>query len=349
MAPKIKMTEAALKKQIEKNIRPELRRHPIFSEVSFKSNLLEAKLKEMKTRQETYLRTVGVERRPEKLTRDVVARLYQNDLTQWHWARANQQERLNMLRTAADIMAQEMLLPAEVREKLQVKVDNLGDGVNGATNKFVHIDDNKKASITSAPTITLSQQRMMDDNCVNAFSTLFHEMNHVMQFVSVTEDTPWTENVEYWRENIENYVGGSGSYIDYVTGPMEAYAHAQTALFEKVYNAQFSEPIILRAKDIPDSAEAPSFAAEISFTSKSDRLSDYQNELRHQTKLYSEATKWINYYSAKLKNPPLAIGGKPDFSAINGFQSELKKWEKEAKKYGHAISILNTNIYNLTH
>lgn len=185
------------------------------------------------------LNEIREERRPEKLIKDVSARMYREGLTPGAWNQAAVDGRKEMLKKAADIMAQEMLLPQDIRRQLLVKFDNLPEKENGNTNMFVRLIDGTNTCQMDQPVITMDQARLINGTCADNYSTLFHEMVHVMQDISITEQIPWTENVSYWRNDYQKYTPPvPGHYISYVTGPMEAYAHAQDALFKKVYSAQ---------------------------------------------------------------------------------------------------------------
>lgn len=242
------MMSIAMKNEIKKAAFRELQRKTMFSETAASNSVLENKYQALMKniwaqRRQDYLIKVQTERRPEQLTRDVVSRMYKSGLTEKEWKKAGSSERLDMLQKAADIMAQEMLLPQDIRSQLEVCAKKLPDDTGGETNRFISIKDGDRAVAVKKPVIEINKVKLQKASCTEAYSTLFHEMNHVMQQVSITESSPWTENVEYWRDNLQNYADGDSGYIDYVTGSLEAYAHAQQALFEKVYNAQKYEPI----------------------------------------------------------------------------------------------------------
>ena len=178
--------------------------------------------------------TVRTERRPEKVVKDVSKRLVHEGYTPEAWNRADVSEREALIRKAADVMSQEMLLPQEIREQIRIEYKELSNAY-GETNVFIEpVEGSNTFRITGNPVITLDKNRLKTASGIENLGTLFHEMTHVLQEVSVTERRPWTENVSYWKKSIKEY-GPFTTWSEYVTAPLEAYTHANTALFKKVY------------------------------------------------------------------------------------------------------------------
>ena len=77
------------------------------------------KLREMPP-ERTAPEAVFAERRPEQILSDIANRLCENGYTQENWERMDRAERADALQNAAKLIAQEMLLPPDIRENLRV-------------------------------------------------------------------------------------------------------------------------------------------------------------------------------------------------------------------------------------
>lgn len=138
----------ALKKGVEKEIGRRLQTHMRLSELSTSQRILDGKCRALQPREA--LETPRAQaaralmgRRPEQLTSDVAARLLRTPPTQEMWAQADLPARVELLNQAAQVMAQEMLLPQAVRNGLQVCVDGTGvlqEGHIGLSQELLRAD-----------------------------------------------------------------------------------------------------------------------------------------------------------------------------------------------------------------
>jgi len=346
-----KGVEKSVKKGVEKNIFEDIAK---FSETTAEKNILERKYNELQkfmrdTESRQKLETLKFERRPENLTKDIVTRMYQDGLTPESWQRANYNERYEMLRKAADIMSQEMMIPDSVRSRLMLDVDQLEGNCNGATNKFITELPDGEIVMSDIPMVTIDVDRILLYDSSKAYTTLFHEMVHVLEEASVLENELWSEDVKYWKDDILSYKGVPAKNVDYFTGAMEATAHMQDGLFEKVYLGKYqdNQNELKKAAAALNQAEAePLFASSNSL----ERLESYQRELDYEKKMLSEAKEKAEYYANNLNHPKryTSFDGKINYSVLNDFKFELDKWKKEVSKRENNISIIKSNISSLS-
>lgn len=206
------------------------------TELDRKYEALRAKIKQSDL--QARLREVQAERRPEKLIADVTDRMYEEKLTPLAWATGDRFARRAMIERASQIMAEEMRLPDEIRDKLAIQFRWLGEKTNGQTTAFVRESDSGKMEQIVSPEVVINDGLLDGLDSAQPYTTLFHEMLHVLQQVSVLEAVPWDDDVKHWEKNLRGYKGTPKRYVDYLTGPMEAYAHANGELFRKVYKAR---------------------------------------------------------------------------------------------------------------
>lgn len=181
-----------------------------------------------------YDAALAFERRPEKMAFDVCSRLIEGGFNYESWIFSDIEGKKEMLKNALEIMSQELMVPYQCGE-IELKFEDLED-CNGVTDHSLVLDGAGSYRITETPTITLDIDKITNENFIQNMGTLFHEMLHVMQYAAALEPVPYTDDVIYWRDNIvrRELYDGKG-YTPYITSPLEAYAHAQTELFEKTY------------------------------------------------------------------------------------------------------------------
>lgn len=179
---------------------------------------------------------LSIERRPEKMIYDICSRLHNGGFTYKNWISCDLEGKKVMLNNALSIMAQETHLPREIGEQLQLRFDTL-ESANGETNIFIrHFPETNQYMIINTPTITFNENVISNENFVKNLGTLFHECLHIMQQTATIEPFQYNADVVYWKDNMTRFGAyNNGSLTSYYSSPMEAYAHAQTGLFEKMY------------------------------------------------------------------------------------------------------------------
>ena len=115
--------------------------------------------------------TVRTERRPEKVVKDVSKRLVHEGYTPEAWNMADVSEREALIRKAADVMSQEMLLPQEIREQIRIEYKELSNAY-GETNVFIEpVEGSDTFRITGNPVITLDKNRLKTASGIDFFSS----------------------------------------------------------------------------------------------------------------------------------------------------------------------------------
>lgn len=117
------------------------------------------------------------------------------------------------------------------------------DGVVVAnTNIFLRTDENDALYAAEPIRVTFNRSLLEigEFDYYTAVSTLYHEMIHVMQQVAVIEGGAFTyaEMAKEWEQDIRTALSPDGVnqldelYTEYLSEPMETYAHMQQAYFE---------------------------------------------------------------------------------------------------------------------
>lgn len=180
-----------------------------------------------------YNAALAFERRPEKMAFDVCSRLIEGGFNYQNWVLCDIEGKKEMLKNALEIMSQEMLIPYQF-SNINLEFKKL-EKANGEMVPFLRFKPGtNQYEIIGSPTIRINTDVISDENFTQNMGTLFHEMLHIMQYAASIEPIPYTDDVAYWRDNIarRELYNGEG-YTPYITSPIEAYAHAQTELFEK--------------------------------------------------------------------------------------------------------------------
>lgn len=199
----------------------------------------------------------SAERHPAKMAKDVAERLAGDPerFSQEAWERADADERLAMLQDAFRVICEEACIPPELAATAELTDGNLlftEDGVVVAnTNIFLRTDMNGELYAAEPIRVTFNRNllEMSEFNYYSAVSTLYHEMIHVMQQVSVVEGGAFTysEMVKEWEQDIRKTLSPDGInqldelYTEYLSEPMETYAHMQQAYFELMLQGVESE------------------------------------------------------------------------------------------------------------
>ena len=175
---------------------------------------------------------ISAERQGAKLTTDVAQRLWSEKITPKAWEKASVEERSQMLQKARQIMGQEMLLSPEFRQSL--KLDLTGNMEKAGETNGQLIEKNGKLKVEN-PKIIINADLLKNDDYEGALGTLYHEMIHAMQYDSLSELKPHSDEAKLWRESIGKEIK---SPSDIMKDPKENYAYGQEAAFKIAYQAE---------------------------------------------------------------------------------------------------------------
>ena len=187
-------------------------------------------------------RDIAFARRPEELAKDVAGRMWKDGLTPIAWDNADAAGRIRMLENIQDIISQEMLLSSEHISKISFDVGPLeSTECLGVTTAFPIIDGDKILDMEDVHVRV--NEALLNGGFDDAVSTLYHEMLHAMQYVSVLEAEPFSENVAIWAKDLVERAPDSynGRMVPYLTDAMEGYAHAQEKYFLQVFHGYESD------------------------------------------------------------------------------------------------------------
>ena len=243
-----------------------------------------------------------IERHPAKLPADVALRIVEDSETfsAEKWAEGSFEDRVDMLNKAFEIIAEEACIPQEAIDSGIVLPRDFGDRpgeeTNAAVNIFVNATEDGKIYQDMPIIISFNENHLLDPNYNfhDAISTLYHEVIHAMQQQSVCEGgTTFTyaEMQKEWREDIMSSITDNpvefnksknrSDYIDYISGPMETYAHLQTDYFKKILTSTEIDADSDNTMYLYDTETASKGAADISFGSLT-KLITVPEELGYQ-------------------------------------------------------------------
>lgn len=201
----------------------------------------------LEDRRDEVLRT---ERNPSKMPADTARRIVsvRGDLKVDSWGQMNAGERLSVLEALYKEMADEACIPPRVIAGTGFTAESL-NGADAATSAFVsYRADQGIFALEQAPQIAFEKNLLENPGYgfEEALCTLYHETMHVMQQQCLTEagDTfAYAEQKMEWAENVKERLQGNNpaTYMEYLEGPMETFAHEQDGLFQKMYQAALLE------------------------------------------------------------------------------------------------------------
>ena len=242
----LKTRELGYKEELEKEF-PWANKIGSFENMSDVSNALLSSENEVSALQQ--------ERHPSRFPADVAGRLVEEGdrFTEATWQISSPEERLNMLNDAFKIIAEEACIPQEMIDSGFVyakEYSNQDEGVtNAACNVFVGLKEDGNLFVKDPISISFNAEHLADPNYDfhTAIGSLYHEVIHAMQQQSVCETGNtfvYEEMRKEWKTDIVSRLSNQpvdfnksfnkSDFIDYITGPMETYAHMQTDYFKKI-------------------------------------------------------------------------------------------------------------------
>ena len=172
----------------------------------------------------------------------------------------------------------------------------------------------------SNPKITLQESLLETQDHEGAFSTLYHEMIHAMQYDSLSETTPYSDNVQHFKEAVRSEMTdrhGAESLTVYLGDPREADAHMQEAYFKEMFQAVCEEASLNDAEGALNNSEV--------LLSEQDELGAFAPEMHVQAEQIKEVfTKMPELQYQTWQG--LTIEQRAD--ALNSFEAEIANIEK---------------------
>ena len=166
-------------------------------------------------------------------------------ITPWAWKNAELAQRMDMVKTAVSIMADELRLPYEWAETLKPIAVRGKDYMAAATCK-AKVLSNGGVDIIGVPALEINVDYINDD-FFSAISTVYHEMIHMKQYASIDGLAPKSTTDSRLLDLIKDIRAGDGSYnssfsrVKYLSSPFEAEAWAQESYFKQMLNAVIKE------------------------------------------------------------------------------------------------------------
>jgi len=194
-----------------------------------------------------------VERDPRKFQEDVAKRIAEKSdyLNEQAWQASDNNGKLAMLHEMNTIMAEEGCIPRDLIKTTKLEAGKFEGSTNAETNLFIMVD-HETGMLKTDPSlkpvkITFNEEvlRNPDYTFKNAMETLYHENIHVMQQQCLCEPGNtfmYAEQKNEWKKNVLDRMSGTkeatsdNPFVDYITDPMENFAHGQASTFIKVYN-----------------------------------------------------------------------------------------------------------------
>ncbi len=168
-------------------------------------------------------------------------------ITPWGWREADLEQRMEMLKTAAGVMAKEFKLPEEWAGAIEPAAVYGKNYIAAASCKGKFLD-NGSVEIVGIPQLNVNVDCLTDDY-FNAMGSIYHEMVHIKQFASIdsvppelTTDSRLLDIINELKDNDGNYYT---SNVSYLYSPCEAEAWAQEFYFKKMLQAVVAERYLL--------------------------------------------------------------------------------------------------------
>ncbi len=203
--------------------------------------------------------SIRMERHPSKLPTDVSRRLLnENEIfNQNEWELSSLEEKIETLNKAFKIIAEEACFPDEMIAETNVYACNLDSPSKKAfANLFVDVDKNGNLYKKDVAGIYINAENLSNPSysLVDAITSVYHESIHIMQQLSLCESGntfAYSEMQKEWKadilERLETAKKSNNStfksFVDYVTSPLETYAHMQTDYFVKILDAVIYEGV----------------------------------------------------------------------------------------------------------
>lgn len=158
------------------------------------------------------------------------------------WQKATLEQRMDMMKTAAKIMANELNLPGEWKNAVE-PIAVSGEGYMAAASCRIKLLDNGGVDIVGVPTLNINMDYLTDDY-FESMATVYHEMVHIKQYASIdciapdlTTDMRLLDLINELKVNN----GNPKSRVNYLYSPYEAEAWAQEAYFKNMLQAVVQE------------------------------------------------------------------------------------------------------------
>lgn len=224
-----------------------LEQNGVFPEAETESAGSEEAENYLADKREEYLKE---ERNPSKMPADAAERLSKKNsiYNASIWKELDSAGRMEMLENMYKEMAEEACLPNELIRETAITMDSFAGkeaGTQAVTNLFIRPDgSNGGFTVGVPPEIQFCAENLCNPDYPfeAAVETLYHETVHVMQQQCLAEPGntfTYAEQEKEWEENVKEMAAGKRpeDYVDYLRGPMEAYAHQQAGIFTKMYSA----------------------------------------------------------------------------------------------------------------
>lgn len=163
-------------------------------------------------------------------------------ITPWAWQEATLEQRMDMLRTATKIMANELKLPEEWISAIEPTIVS-NERYMAAASCRIRLLSNGGVNIIGVPTLNVNIDYLTDDY-FEAMTTIYHEMIHVKQYASIdciipelTTDSRLLDLINELKISDGNFT----SNVSYLYSPYEAEAWAQESYFKRMLQAVIQE------------------------------------------------------------------------------------------------------------
>lgn len=164
------------------------------------------------------------------------------NITPWAWKEADFTQRMDMMKRAAHIMANELRLPEEWANAIE-PIAVSGQQYMAAASCRIRLLENGGVSIDGIPSLKINIDCLPDDY-FEAMSTVYHEMIHIKQYASIDGITPELTTDSRLIDLINDLKARNGEYrsdVSYLFSPYEAEAWAQESYFRKMLQAVVQE------------------------------------------------------------------------------------------------------------
>lgn len=163
-------------------------------------------------------------------------------ITPWSWQEADLEQRMSMMKTATQIMANELRLPEEWANVIE-PVAVSGKNYMAMASCRIELLGNGGVNIVGTPTLEVNVDCLTDD-FFEAMSTVYHEMIHIKQYASIDCIIPELTTDSRLLDLINDLKVSDGYYssnVSYLYSPYEAEAWAQESYFKKMLQAVVQE------------------------------------------------------------------------------------------------------------
>lgn len=163
-------------------------------------------------------------------------------ITPWAWQEAGIEQKMDMLTTAAKIIAGELKLPEEWIQAIEPIAVSGEDYMAQASCRIKHLN-NGGVDIVGIPTLNVNVDYLTDDY-FEAMATVYHEMIHMKQYASIDCVAPDLTTDSRLLDLIKDLKTNNGmpkNRVSYLYSPYEAEAWAQESYFKKMLQAVVSD------------------------------------------------------------------------------------------------------------